>query len=89
MNIYGYVSSPSFVLVREHKGRLNLYHIDLYRVQSLEDVKGLGIEEIVNDPQNIVAIEWAERMGELLPKRRIDVRFDYLGEEKRKITISC
>ena len=66
---------------------INFYHIDLYRVQSKRDIGGLGIEEIINDSQNIVVIEWAEKMGNLLPKSRIDIKFEYLNENKREISI--
>ncbi|MDP3988349.1 MAG: tRNA (adenosine(37)-N6)-threonylcarbamoyltransferase complex ATPase subunit type 1 TsaE [Candidatus Levybacteria bacterium] len=90
------IISPTFNIVRKYELRImnyelrfeHFYHIDLYRVQSLEDIKGLGIEEIINDPQNIVAIEWAEKMGNLLFKERVDIKFEYLAEEKRKISIS-
>ena len=63
------------------------YHIDLYRIKNDEGIEELGIEEIIKDSQNIVAIEWAEKMGDLLPKERWDVRFEYVGEDKRRITI--
>ncbi len=63
------------------------YHIDLYRIESERDLEGLGIEKVVNDPKNIVAIEWAEKLGKILPKKRWDIKFEYLDENKRKITI--
>ncbi|MFH1832581.1 MAG: tRNA (adenosine(37)-N6)-threonylcarbamoyltransferase complex ATPase subunit type 1 TsaE [Candidatus Levyibacteriota bacterium] len=63
------------------------YHIDLYRVERVTDVNNLGIEEIFENPQNIIVIEWAEKMKELLPKKRIDIYFEYLEENKRKIEI--
>ena len=66
---------------------INFYHIDLYRVQSERDIGGLGIKEIINDPQNIVAIEWAEKMGKLLPEKRVNIDFESLSENKRKIII--
>lgn len=81
------IISPTFVIVRTYKiGFKNFYHIDLYRVQSKNDIEGLGIEEILGNPENIVVIEWAERLGNLLPKQRIDVYFEYIDAEKRKIT---
>ncbi len=63
-----------------------LYHIDLYRIENQNDIEGLGIEEILKNPENIVVIEWAERLGDLLPKERVDVYFEYISENKRKIT---
>ncbi len=63
------------------------YHIDLYRIESKKGIEGLGIEEIINDPQNIAAIEWAERMGDLLSRKRWDVSFDNVGGDKRRIIV--
>lgn len=63
------------------------YHIDLYRIDDEKDIKGLGIEEIISNPQNIVAIEWAEKMEKFLPKERWDVKFEYVGKSERKIII--
>jgi len=62
------------------------YHVDLYRVESEKEVRELGIEEIVKG-KDIVAIEWAEKMQSLLPKKRWDVRFEDLEGNKRKIII--
>lgn len=66
---------------------INFYHIDLYRIETRDDIKGLGIEEILKDPESIVAIEWPEKMGEMLPENHIDIYFEYLENDKRKILI--
>ncbi len=79
------VISPTFVFIREY-GRI--YHVDLYRINSLADARGLGLEEILQDPHNIVLIEWAEKIKKILPKKRIDIHFNYLNNNQRKITIS-
>lgn len=63
------------------------YHIDLYRVKS-DDLRGLGVEEILNDSSNIVVIEWAKNLGKFLPEKRIDIKFAYEGENKRKISFA-
>lgn len=83
------IISPTFIIIKTYKlqNQNFFYHIDLYRVQSMDDIKGLGIDEIINNTQNIVAIEWAEKMGKLLPKKRVDIYFEYVDEEKRKIKI--
>lgn len=81
------IISPSFIIVRKYElENRNFYHIDLYRIENQNDIRGLGLEEIFNDPQNIVVIEWAEKMKDLLPKKRIEIYFDYLKENQRKIT---
>ena len=87
------IISPTFVIVRQYVilGRKatpeSFYHIDLYRTESENDLAGLGIEEILQDPKNIVVIEWAEKLGSLLPKSRIDINFTYVSDIKRKIVI--
>ena len=66
------IISPTFVLIRQHKipkSSRMLYHIDLYR---LEDFAELGLQEITEDPNNIVLIEWAEKLKEL-PKNTIKI----------------
>lgn len=88
--------SPTFIIVRSYKIRINdkglmindFYHIDLYRTNNDRDIEGLGIEEIVNNPENIVVIEWAEKLGNLMPKKRIDIKFFFKKENTRKITFN-
>lgn len=64
-----------------------LYHVDLYRINGATEAKGLGLEETFSDKKGIVVIEWADRIKEILPKKRTDIYFEYLGENKRKIKI--
>ena len=65
----------------------NLYHIDLYRIESEKDVEGLGLLELMNQPENIVAIEWPDKIESTLPEKRINIYFDYQGEDKREIRV--
>lgn len=88
LGIKGRIISPTFIIAREYEmGDLNFYHIDLYRTQSMHDLLSIGMDEILENKNNIVAIEWSEKLLDLLPKKRIDLRFEYIDEEKRKITI--
>lgn len=90
------IISPTFIIVRSYKIRINdkglmindFYHIDLYRTNNDKDLEGLGIEEIINDKNNIIVIEWAEKMENLLPKKRIDIKFYYEKESTRKVSFS-
>lgn len=66
---------------------VHFYHVDLYRIEREEDTQGLGLEEILKDQDSIVAIEWAEKMGDLLPKRRWNVRFEHISEEERRLAV--
>lgn len=91
------VISPTFVLIREYRIKLLypspiihyslLTHIDLYRVESDKDVQSLDLSELWSDPKNLVVIEWAEKIKSILPKKRIDVKFSYVSQDKRRIEI--
>ncbi len=78
------VSSPTFTLVQEYRGHPTLYHVDLYRLQGAE-IDDLGLEELAGG-EAIVAIEWAEKLGER-PPGAIEVRLEDLGEDTRRITV--
>jgi len=82
----GEVTSPSFVLVNEYSGRIPIYHIDLYRLGDAGEVEGLGWEEFLGGP-GVVVIEWAEKISSKLPRERIDIQIQWLGEEERKMTL--
>ena len=79
------VASPTFTLIHEY-GRV--YHIDLYRLDREEEVATLGLDEIF-DRDAVVLIEWGERFPELLPRERIEIRLSPMGEERRRIEVSC
>ncbi len=61
-----HVVSPTFVLVREYRGRLPLYHIDLYRLSAGREVESLGLEEYL-EGEGVCAVEWAEKAEGILP----------------------
>ena len=73
-----HVSSPTFVIMNRYDGHddqgkeIFLYHVDLYRLQGAEAILDLGLEEVL-DGDGITLIEWADRMGSLIPPRRIDI----------------
>ena len=82
------IISPTFVFQRQYpleKGQGVFYHFDLYRIEGANEAKGLGLEEALSDPESISAIEWAEKIKEILPQKRKEVYFEYLGENKRRI----
>ena len=80
------VTSPSFILMAEYRGRLPLFHIDPYRLASAEDVLAGGlIDERQRD--GVTLVEWPERLGEALPAARLDVRIEGTGDDPRSITL--
>lgn len=86
------VNSPTFLISKSYATASDkvkkLYHIDLYRLQNVKEVEELGIKELLSDKQAVTVIEWPERLGKLLPKKRIAVEFEYVDEDKRKVTIN-
>jgi len=81
------VISPSFVLLRQHlKGRLPLYHFDLYRLKSCEDIQGVGYEEYLFG-QGVSVIEWADRLKYLLPKEYLKIELEVAGTSRRRLKL--
>lgn len=78
------VSSPTFTLIHEY-GR-SVYHIDLYRLDTPEQVATLGLDEIF-DRRAVVLIEWGERFPTLMPEDRIEIRLRSDGENSREIEL--
>lgn len=81
------VSSPTYTLIHEYGEPVSVYHIDLYRLETLQEVRRLGLEDIFDQPA-LVLIEWGERFPELMPEDRIEIRLSYDGENRRKIEVS-
>ena len=79
------VSSPTFTLIHEYGS--GVYHIDLYRLDTAEQVATLGLDEIF-DRRAIMLIEWGERFPELMPEDRIEVRLRTDGENSREIELT-
>lgn len=83
------VGSPTFTLINEYRGRRGLAHIDLYRLRGAADAFGLGLEDYLEHFDGVVAIEWAERLGELMPEDCWHVRLaeGVAGDESRRVTV--
>lgn len=73
------VVSPTFVLVREYRGRLRLYHVDAYRLSDPRELTALGFEEMLADPAAAVAVEWADRVRALLPPSSWWISLDHVN----------
>src|SRR5262245_49099374 len=80
------VSSPTFTLINQYPGRMKIYHIDLYRIET-GALDGLGLEEIFDDPQAAVIIEWADRLGSFETPGAVRVFLSYVGDHSRRIEI--
>jgi len=83
------VYSPSFVLIREHaQGRLPLYHFDLYRLNTIEDIMALGYEEYLFD-RGVTIIEWADRLKYLLPEEFLKIELFFGEDSKRQLKFTA
>ena len=82
------VCSPTFVLLNVYdSGRLKVFHLDAYRVGGADDFEAIGFSELL-EQGGVVAVEWAQRVADLLPPARLDVRIDHLGGERRRVRIA-
>lgn len=93
LRIEGPIHSPTFGIVSEHEGvgkggPLMLYHLDLYRVDDVEELESFGYDEYLDPRNGVSAIEWPERAGDWLPDRFILVTIEHAGADARRVTIT-
>lgn len=84
LGIEDYVFSPSFVLVRELQGRLPLYHIDLYRLDNIEEIAELGLDDYLYG-DGVCVVEWAEKGLPVFPDDYLLVELSYVSETEREL----
>ncbi len=82
------VMSPSFVLIRELKGRLPLHHIDLYRLDKIEEISELGLDEYLYG-RGVSVIEWGEKAGGIVPEESLSIEINYVSDNEREIIIKA
>ena len=80
------VNSPSYILINEYEGKIPIYHIDLYRLQHIDEILDLGLDEYL-EGDGICVIEWADRMLELLPENAIHIQLAWEDESTRTIEV--
>ena len=88
LNVKNDVISPSFTIVNEYDADFKIYHIDFYRIETIDELGELGFEEYLYD-DGICLIEWADKVEALLPERKIDVKMEFMEGLKnwRKVSI--
>ena len=81
------VNSPTFVLMNVYKGRIPIYHFDLYRLEKPQEIESLNINEYLQS-DGVAVIEWPQRLGGAMPAPSYWIEFKHKGENKRQICIS-
>jgi tRNA threonylcarbamoyladenosine biosynthesis protein TsaE len=82
------VTSPTFTLVHEYRGpRANLYHIDLYRIDTQRELDTLALDDL-RASDSILLIEWGEKFPRFVRERNIEIRLERMGEDDRRIQVS-
>lgn len=83
LGVAGPVQSPTFTLVREYEGPVPVLHVDVYRLERLQDVVDLGLEDLL-DGEAVVFVEWGDAIESLLPESGLTVRISIPAEEGRR-----
>ena len=86
LNIKEYALSPTFVIVREMHGRLPLYHIDLYRLDNINEIEDLGLDDYLYG-KGACVVEWAEKALGLLPSKHLLIQIDFLSDTARSLQL--
>ena len=82
------VTSPTFTLIHEYRGAdVNLYHVDLYRVDTQRELDTLALDDLL-DEESVVLIEWGEKFARFLRERDVEITIERLGENDRRIKVA-
>lgn len=83
----GYVNSPTFNLVNIYRGRLTLYHFDMYRIPDADGVEDTGFYDYLDDKQGVLFIEWSENIADILPQDAIKINIVRLSDNRRRFEV--
>jgi tRNA threonylcarbamoyladenosine biosynthesis protein TsaE len=82
------VTSPTFTLIHEYRGReINLYHVDLYRIDTPRELDTLGLDELFAEDGNLVLLEWGEKFPRFESERDVEISIERRGDLERKIAV--
>lgn len=82
-----YVTSPTYTLINEYSGRMALFHVDLYRLESGDDFENIGLFDLFSE-DGVVAIEWPQKLDDDLPDTRLDIGFEIIDENSRRLSLT-
>lgn len=87
------IKSPTFVIIKRYTlnaGRYKKFiHIDAYRLRRPKEILALGWRELANNPKNLIAVEWARHIQKVLPKPHLDIYFDLMSSNSRKMIFNA
>ena len=82
------VTSPTFTLIHEYRGRdINLFHVDLYRIDTPRELDTLGLDELVAEDGNLVLLEWGEKFQRFEKERDVEISIERRGDQERVFTV--
>lgn len=87
LDIDGYATSPTFVVINQYHGRLPLYHIDLYRLDSIDEVVELGLDDYLYG-NGVCVVEWADKAMNVLPPEHLLVEINYVSDTVRNLVLN-
>ena len=85
LGVEGYATSPTFVVMNQYQGRLIMYHIDLYRIDTLAEVMDLGLDDYLYG-DGVCVVEWADKALEAFPAERLLVEMGFTSDTSRSVT---
>lgn len=81
-----YITSPTFTLINEYPGRLPLFHVDLYRIDYLNQLEEIDLEEVL-EKEAVIAVEWAEKLSPGMLADHLKLQFKLIDDDTRQIDI--
>ncbi|MBT3362190.1 MAG: tRNA (adenosine(37)-N6)-threonylcarbamoyltransferase complex ATPase subunit type 1 TsaE [Chloroflexi bacterium] len=88
LDIDEYAASPTFTIMREYQGRLPLYHFDFYRLDSINDIYDLGMDDYLFG-KGLCVIEWAEKGLDIMPEDHLLIEIEYVSENERRLELKA